>query len=213
MVFFCFLYLQHCEQSMMMFWSKQYLQNLFGFQTGFVVNVDTYKYKLSQRAVDTLKALMFLYAFEESVDCHLLSSFCDDSNLHISLFKYVLSTMGVSKESVSKFLIGNRFHVKLRILSPYSKRIAYTHRGKYILERAVEYEMNFWSTVQMKRRLCFSLSDNGPLPGLLTSERTKSLEVLVGRRTSFAQWNCKLEVDYFVQWKADFEGRWMWGCL
>ena len=36
------------------------------------------------------------------------------------MFKYVLSTMGVSKESISKFLIGNRFHVKLRILSPYS---------------------------------------------------------------------------------------------
>ena len=32
--------------------------------------------------------------------------------------KYVLSTMGVSKESISKFSIGNRFHVKLRILSP-----------------------------------------------------------------------------------------------
>jgi len=31
---------------------------------------------------------------------------------------YVLSTMGVSKESISKFLIGNRFHVKLRILNP-----------------------------------------------------------------------------------------------
>ena len=29
--------------------------------------------------------LMFLYAFEESVDCPLLSSFCDDSNLHISI--------------------------------------------------------------------------------------------------------------------------------
>jgi len=28
---------------------------------------------------------------------------------------YVLSTMGVSKESISKFLIGNQFHVKLRI--------------------------------------------------------------------------------------------------
>ena len=28
--------------------------------------------------------------------------------------KYVLSTMGVSKESISKFLIGNRFHVRLR---------------------------------------------------------------------------------------------------
>jgi len=36
---------------------------------------------------------------------------------------YVLSTMGVSKESISKFLIGNRFRVKLRILSPYSNRI------------------------------------------------------------------------------------------
>ena len=33
-------------------------------------------------------------------------------------FKYVISTMGVSKESISKFLTGNRFHVKLRILSP-----------------------------------------------------------------------------------------------
>ena len=31
---------------------------------------------------------------------------------------YVLSTTGVSKESISKFLIGYRFHVKLRILSP-----------------------------------------------------------------------------------------------
>ena len=30
-----------------------------------------------------LKALVFLYAFEESVDCHLLSCFCDDS-------KYIL---------------------------------------------------------------------------------------------------------------------------
>jgi len=35
-----------------------------------------------------------------------------------SVYKYVLSTMDVSKESISKFLIGNWFHVKLRILSP-----------------------------------------------------------------------------------------------
>jgi len=28
------------------------------------------------------------------------------------------NTMGVSKESISKFFIGNRFHVKLRIFSP-----------------------------------------------------------------------------------------------
>jgi len=31
-----------------------------------------------------------------------------------------MNQMGVSKESISKFLIGNRFHVELRILSPYS---------------------------------------------------------------------------------------------
>ena len=43
---------------------------------------------------------------------------------HISIqVQYVLSTMGVRKESISKFLIGNRFHVKLRILSPYSNRV------------------------------------------------------------------------------------------
>jgi len=38
---------------------------------------------------------------------------------------YVLSTMGVSKKSISKFLIGNRCHVKLRILIPYSNRIRF----------------------------------------------------------------------------------------
>ena len=79
-----------------------------------------------------LRALVFLYAFEESVDCHLLSSFCDDSNLHISLLNYVLSTMGVSKESISKFLIGNRFHVRLRILSPYSNRSPYSNDSIWI---------------------------------------------------------------------------------
>ena len=38
---------------------------------------------LSETMLTHSKALVFLYAFEESVDCHLLSSFCDDSNLHI----------------------------------------------------------------------------------------------------------------------------------
>ena len=50
---------------------------------------------------------MFLYALEESVDCHLLSSFCDDSNLHIS----------IQVCTFHKF--ADRF-------------LAYTHRGKYI---------------------------------------------------------------------------------
>jgi len=56
---------------------------------------------------------------EESADCVLLSSFWYDSNFHIFIMKNVLSTMGVSKELISKFLIGNRFHVKLRVFSPY----------------------------------------------------------------------------------------------
>jgi len=52
--------------------------------------------KLLQRMVLTpfwnqhschIKSQVFLYAFEESVDCALLSSFCDHSNLHISIVK------------------------------------------------------------------------------------------------------------------------------
>ena len=43
----------------------------------------------------------------------------------VNSLECVLSTMGVSKESISKFLIGNRFHVKLRILSPYSNLFEY----------------------------------------------------------------------------------------
>ena len=35
--------------------------------------------------------------------------------------------MGVSMESISKFLRGNRFHVKLRILSPYATTIGQYH--------------------------------------------------------------------------------------
>ena len=65
----------------------------------------------------TLKSTNISVCFRGISRLPSVSSFCDDSNLHISLFKYVLSTMGVSKESISKFLIGNRFHVKLRILS------------------------------------------------------------------------------------------------
>jgi len=34
------------------------------------------------------------------------------------MIEYALATLGVSKESTSKSLIGYRFHVKLRILSP-----------------------------------------------------------------------------------------------
>jgi len=42
----------------------------------------------------------------------------------IQTCKYVLSTMGVSKESISKFLTGNRFHVKSRI-QYYVKSLSY----------------------------------------------------------------------------------------
>ena len=62
-------------------------------------------------------------------------------------FKYVLSTIGVSKESISKFLIGNRFHVKLRNLSPYSNRIFFFNKdwGCVIL-REIDFQLKIcWS--------------------------------------------------------------------
>ena len=64
------------------------------------------------------KSSTFSVRFRGSVNWALLSSFCDDSNLHISVFKEVLYTMSVSKESIRKFLIRNRFHIKSPILSP-----------------------------------------------------------------------------------------------
>ena len=54
---------------------------------------------------------------EWSEYCALLDAFRD---LRVVRNKYELSMMGVSKESISKFLIRNRFHVKLCILSPES---------------------------------------------------------------------------------------------
>ena len=55
----------------------------------------------------------YITVYSRPIDFSLLKIFCTCINV-----KYVLSPMGVSKESISKFLIGNRFHVKLRILSP-----------------------------------------------------------------------------------------------
>ena len=77
----------------------------------------------SRHGKGTLKSTSVSVCFRGISQLPSAFIFYDDSNLHISLFKYVLSTMGVIKESISKFLIGNRFHVKLCILSPYSNRI------------------------------------------------------------------------------------------
>jgi len=43
--------------------------------------------KIGKSSCEQLKALGFLQAFEESADWALLSSFCDDSNLHVSVSK------------------------------------------------------------------------------------------------------------------------------
>jgi len=40
--------------------------------------------------------------------------------------------MGVSRELISKFLIGNGFHVKLRIVSPYSNSLDECDSSNYI---------------------------------------------------------------------------------
>jgi len=63
-----------------------------------------------------LKALGFLQAFVGSAEWALLSSFCDDSNLHVHHVTGFHT--GEEFESISNFLIRNRFHVTLRIISP-----------------------------------------------------------------------------------------------
>jgi len=54
-----------------------------------------------------VKALVFLYAFEESVDFLCFRLFAMIQTCTYLYSSIVLSTMGVSKESISKFLIGN----------------------------------------------------------------------------------------------------------
>jgi len=50
-----------------------------------------------------LKALGMLQALQESADWALLSSFCDNSKLHKSIFKWLLPTQEISKESIKNF--------------------------------------------------------------------------------------------------------------
>jgi len=64
-----------------------------------------------------LKALGMLQALQESADWALLSSFCDNSKLHKSIFKWLLPTQEISKESIKKFFIGNQFHITLWIIN------------------------------------------------------------------------------------------------
>jgi len=50
--------------------------------------IDTVEDLLNLTHMDpTIKALGLLKGFKKSADWTLLSSFCDDSNLHISVFK------------------------------------------------------------------------------------------------------------------------------
>ena len=141
-----------------------------------------------------LKALVFLYAFEESVDCHLLSSFCDDSNLHISLFKYVLSTIGVSKESISKFLIGNRFHVKLRILSPENCRQSLqvkSWKADVTAEKkqTQDYNQNFVTQAQNHNILTNWLTSRI----LVATKKKLTHEISVYSKNTFTQINKRLK--------------------
>jgi len=67
----------------------------------------------------SLRSLSFLYSDVIFVlkELHVIAQIVVLCNT-FNWFKVVLSTMGVSKELISNFLIGNRFHVKIRILSP-----------------------------------------------------------------------------------------------
>jgi len=64
----------------------------------------------------TIERSKFVVSFWEISRWVLLSSFCDDSNLHMSVFKYTTSLhTGEEFESISKFLTGNKFHVPIKI--------------------------------------------------------------------------------------------------
>jgi len=85
---------------------------------------------MAQPFIIKFKLQSCIHSFHECFSWQTKSRIRDwknDISVHYNdisaLIKYVLSTMGVSKESISKFLIGNRFHVVLRILSPCSNRI------------------------------------------------------------------------------------------
>jgi len=98
------------------------------FENSFDHHVGVFQFVVRKRRVQLSN---YLIAFETKnarfkMFTHQSHLAATHAKLSSSWAKYVLSTMGVSKESISKFLIGNRLHVKLRILSPYSNRICAT---------------------------------------------------------------------------------------
>jgi len=66
-----------------------------------------------------LQALGFLHAFEESVDCALLSSFCDDSNLNLSIFKWDTYSPQWGKQGMDQQIF-NRKSISRKIMHPQS---------------------------------------------------------------------------------------------
>jgi len=90
--------------------------------------------------------------------------------------------MGVRKESISKFLIGNRFHVKLRILSPYSNRISssYWSDKNFWLFRISLISSVSWTRVLLSSTRVFDILSSLPLM-FLTSTFVKSTECPCGK--------------------------------
>ena len=62
-----------------------------------------------------------------------LEDYITDHVLFLAFFKYVLSTVGGKQGIYLQNLIGNQFHVKLRIFSPYSKFQSYLNSFSRII--------------------------------------------------------------------------------
>jgi len=89
------------------------------FVLSLVPQVDFFHRTCQPQGLQQLKVLGLLKVFENSADWALLSSFCDDSNLRMSMFKYVaLTTVGVSKESIDTLF--NRKSISRKITHPQS---------------------------------------------------------------------------------------------
>jgi len=80
-----------------------HFQHLLTFVYKHVKQTDCFSLQLLNSKLE-----VFLYAFGESIEWGLLWSFCNNSNLHRSILKHVVSTIELSKESIGTFFIYQR---------------------------------------------------------------------------------------------------------
>jgi len=97
-------------------WNKHLLSVILSFATQYTWYHLIVVWKLNIYDKRQLITLGLLQAFEESADWALFSWICNDQDLHISVFKYlVASTKATNSNQPAKFIkIGSRFQATLQ---------------------------------------------------------------------------------------------------